>query len=76
MSPNRSALTGAVRIFWDEMDKLGATMEGNRVFPTHEWEVVRFNYRVTRNDGSQLTGSLPWDIDTYSNLLKVAKGEA
>lgn len=67
-------LSGPEKMFRDEMDALGATIEGVLIRPPREWLPDLYGYRITKADGSQVTGFVEWDLQTFSNLLAIARG--
>jgi hypothetical protein len=73
--PDRVGLSGPERMFWEEMDGLGITMEAYIQRTSRDWWPDQFIYRMTLADGSQKTGSIAWDLDSYSKLIAVARGE-
>lgn len=75
MATDTSLMTGPERMFYDEMNALEATVEAFIIRKPREWAQDLYGYRVTRKDGSQAAGYLPWDLDTYGTVIAIAKGE-
>lgn len=67
--------TGPEKMFYNELEKLGAKVEAFIMRSPRDWFPDIYGYRVTRADGTQVVGNVPWDLDTYSTILKIAKGE-
>lgn len=73
--PKRVGVSGPEKMFWDEMDKIGATVEASIVRKTRDWMTDLYRFQITRADGSKVVGDIAWDMDTFGNVLKIAKGE-
>ena len=68
-------MTGTERMFYDELEKIGAKIEAFIIRSSREWFPDLYGYRITRDDGSQEVGYLEFDVHTYSRVLAIAKGE-
>lgn len=73
--PQRIGLSGPEKMFWDEMDKIGATVEASIVRGTRDWMSDLYRFKVTRTNGYEVVGDVPWDMDTFGKVLKAAKGD-
>lgn len=69
----RMAFSGIEVMFWDEMRKIGATVEAYILRPTQEWAPATYGYKITLDDGRVKTGIIPWDVETFSRVLAIAK---
>lgn len=67
--------TGPEKIFYNELEALGATVEAYIVRSARAWAPDLYVYRVTRADKSTAVGTVPWDLNTFSAVLTHAKGE-
>lgn len=67
-------MTGPEKMFYDELGRIGARIEAFIIRSQREWFPDLYGYRITRADGSETVGHVPWDLDTYSAVLAVAKG--
>lgn len=67
--------SGPEKMFYKELEAIGATVEAFIVRSSRAWFPDLYCFRVTRADGSTGVGHIPWDLDTYSAVLKLAKGE-
>lgn len=67
-------MTGPERMFYDQLEALGATIQAFIIRSQREWFPDLYCYRLTRADGSTAVGHVAWDLDTYSAVLAVAKG--
>lgn len=67
--------TGTERMFCDELEKLGAKSEAFIIRSSREWFPDIYGFRVTRADGTQAVGHLPYDLDTYAKVIAIVKGE-
>jgi len=74
--PQRIGLSGPEKMFWDEMDAMGAACEAFIQRTTRDWWPDTYTYQLTLTDGSKRVGSIPWDLDTFSKVLAHAKGSA
>jgi ATP-dependent Zn protease len=73
--PQRVGLSGPEKMFWDEMDAIGANVEASITRKQREWQSDLYQFQVTRANGSTQTGVVPWDLNTFSTVLKIAKGD-
>ncbi|TXH48453.1 MAG: hypothetical protein E6Q97_24735 [Desulfurellales bacterium] len=71
--PKRVAFSGIEVMFWDEMKKIGADVEAYIQRPAQEWAPSVYGYKITLKDGRVLTGLIPWNIETFSRILAIAK---
>ena len=71
----RVGLSGQEKMFWDQMDEIGAKVEASITRKNRDWQKDLYQFQVTRADGTKETGVIPWDMDTLSTVLKIAKGE-
>jgi hypothetical protein len=62
------------RMFYDEMAKIGASLEGFIRRSPRDWYPDKRAYKITRSDGSIRVGEVNVDLETYQNILNVAKG--
>lgn len=60
--------------FWDAFEPLHIELESKLQRAVHGPE-KNYVYKMTYQDGTIKTGMVPWDLYTYINLLKIAKGE-
>jgi hypothetical protein len=72
--PKPFGVSGPELILREELEKIGATVEATIWRPSQEWLPNQYAFRVTRKDGSQQTGVVPWDLSTFAKVLEVAKG--
>ena len=72
----RVGLSGQEKMFWDEMDAIGAKVEANIFRKVRGWQEDIYQFRITKPDRTTQTGVIPWDMETLSTVLKIAKGEA
>lgn len=68
-----SNLSGPEKMFQDQLAAIGASIEGVLIRPPRDWLPELYGYRITKADGSQVTGFVDWDLDTFSNLMTIAK---
>ena len=69
----RVGLSGQEKMFWDQMDAMGAKVEASITRKVRDWQTDLYQFRVTRADASTHVGVIPWDMDTLSTVLKIAK---
>jgi hypothetical protein len=73
--PKRVGLSGPEKMFWDGMDAIGATVTARIIRSQADWETDIYSFKITRADGSEAAGLVPWDLDTFSKVLALAKGD-
>lgn len=69
----RLAFSGPELMFREELAKLGAKVDSYIYRPQQEWADVVYGFRITRADGSVETGAMPWDLNTFSRIIELAK---
>ena len=67
--------SGPEKMFYKELEAIGAKVEAYIARSVRDWAPDLYVFRVTRADGSTAVGHCPWDLDTYSYVLAIAKGE-
>lgn len=68
-------MTGTERMFYDELASIGAKIEAFIIRSSRDWFPDLYGYRITRANGSEVVGYTPYNVDTYSKVLSIAKGE-
>lgn len=67
--------TGTEKMFYNELEAIGAKIEAFIIRAPRDWFHDIYGFRITRADGSTAVGHVPWDLNTYSAVLAIAKGE-
>lgn len=74
MPVDTSLMSGPEKLFYDELNAIGATVHGCIIRAPRDWLHDLYGFQVTRSDGSQVAGYLPWNVSTYPQIIAIAKG--
>lgn len=68
-------LSGPEKMFREELEAIGAKIEGVLIRTPRDWLPNLYGYRITKANGEQLTGFVPWNLNTFYALMNVVRGE-
>jgi hypothetical protein len=73
LNKQRVGLSGTEKMFWEEVDQIGATVEAYIQRPARDWMEPLYVYKVTLPDGRIFSDYIRWGVDTFSNVLDSIK---
>lgn len=74
MADDYEGISGPEKMFRQELDACGASIDAMIIRPPRDWAPDYYCYQLTMGDGSKKTGMVEWGLETFATIIKIAKG--